>query len=104
MRQAFEKEMIAYGYEPEELVLDGETGTYLDDELRAMWVGFRMGCVSVEILRLPDNLLSHRDSWQDALKRLSDIEPIEDNRSYYEHELKAMGDMYRDLDNLGSNK
>ena len=43
MRQSFEKEMIAYGYEPEELVIDDETGTYRDDELLAMWVGFKIG-------------------------------------------------------------
>lgn len=43
MREEFEKEMIAHGYEPEELLPDEETGGYRDLELVAMWVGWKLG-------------------------------------------------------------
>lgn len=49
---------------------------------------------------LPDNLESHRHSWQSALVRLVELEVDDDNRSYWEHELKAMRDMYDDLDRI----
>lgn len=48
--------------------------------------------------KLPDNLVSHRTSWQNALLRLIELETCSDDKSYWEHELKAMRDMYKDLD------
>lgn len=42
-KEEFEKHMLMWGYEPDELVLCEETGEYKDGELRAMWVGFKLG-------------------------------------------------------------
>lgn len=47
--------------------------------------------------RLPDNLETHRHSWQEARTLLIELETNEDNKLYWEHELKAMQDMYNDL-------
>lgn len=43
MREEFEKEMAAHGYEPDEFLPDEETGGYKDPELVAMWVGWKLG-------------------------------------------------------------
>lgn len=48
----------------------------------------------------PDNLRSHRDSWQRALAQLIELEPHPADREYWEHELRAMQAMYLDLDRL----
>jgi hypothetical protein len=48
----------------------------------------------------PDNLESHRDAWQSALQRLIELEADADDRLHHEHELKAMRDMYADLDRI----
>ncbi|HAU4884244.1 TPA: DUF3850 domain-containing protein [Aeromonas hydrophila] len=48
----------------------------------------------------PDNLRSHRDSWQKALAHLVELEQDRDQREYWEHELRAMCAMYLDLDRL----
>lgn len=42
MRYAFEREMLACGYEPFELAIDEETGTFSDPELLGMWVGWKL--------------------------------------------------------------
>jgi len=52
---------------------------------------------------LPENLLSHRDSWLCAMDRLIELEPIShepdsDQRGFWEHERKAIHDMYACLD------
>jgi hypothetical protein len=55
---------------------------------------------------LPDNLLSHRRSWLNAMERLVELEQesfdpeSEDLKAYWEHEQKAMQDMYADLDRM----
>jgi hypothetical protein len=54
---------------------------------------------------LPDNLLSHRSSWLDAMDRLVELEPIShepdsDDKGFWEHERKAMHDMYDCLDKV----
>lgn len=46
---------------------------------------------------MPDNLLTHKDSWLSAMERLIELETNEDDRSYWEHELKAMKEMYNEL-------
>lgn len=56
-------------------------------------------------LLLPDNLLSHRRAWLEAMERLVELEPVStqpdaDDKGYWEHELKAMRAMYADLDTL----
>ncbi|WP_323994749.1 ASCH/PUA domain-containing protein [Aeromonas hydrophila] len=48
----------------------------------------------------PDNLRSHRNSWQKALAHLAELEQDRDQREYWEHELQAMCAMYLDLDRL----
>ena len=61
--------------------------------------------MSVKI-ELPDNLESHRRSWISAMERLIELEPEylgmtgEDERGFWRHELKAMLDMYADLDRM----
>lgn len=52
---------------------------------------------------LPDNFLSHRDSWLKAFDRLIELEPEStepdmDEKGFWRHERKAMLDMYADLD------
>lgn len=59
----------------------------------------------IAVARLPDNLVSHRASWLKALERLIELEPEShgpdmDEKGYWRHELKAMVDMYADLDHL----
>lgn len=56
---------------------------------------------------LPDNLLSHRATWRLAFERLIELEADRktgrgdhDDCAYWEHELKALDDMYADLDRL----
>lgn len=51
----------------------------------------------------PDNLLSHRRTWIQALERLVELEPSVpfgevDDKSFWQHELNAMRDMYADID------
>lgn len=58
---------------------------------------------------LPDNLVSHRDSWLQAMERLVELEPStlapdEDDKAFWEHELSAMRDMYADFDRLNGVK
>jgi hypothetical protein len=58
---------------------------------------------------LPDNLESHRRSWLSALERLAELEPLVeqgqvDDKSYWQHELNAMREMYADLDRLKANR
>lgn len=60
---------------------------------------------------MPDNLVSHRDSWISALTRLVALEAEAtpathdtDEAGYWEHELNAMRDMYADLDRLNGVK
>lgn len=50
----------------------------------------------------PDNLRTHRNSWQSALARLIELECDSDNRDFWRHELKAMQDMYADLDRVSA--
>lgn len=50
--------------------------------------------------KVPDNLLTHRGSWQKALARLVELEPNIDDREFWAHELHAMQDMYADVDRL----
>ncbi|WP_213664160.1 hypothetical protein [Stutzerimonas stutzeri] len=54
---------------------------------------------------LPDNLESHQSTWLQALARLIDLEAPgviggPNDRSFWEHELRAMQDMYADLQRL----
>ena len=56
---------------------------------------------------VPDNLLSHRNSWLQAMERLVELEPEsgapdEDEKGFWRRELKAMHDMYADLDRLNT--
>ena len=56
-------------------------------------------------ITLPDNLLSHRRTWIQALERLVELEPETsmpdvDEKGFWQHELKAMHDMYADLDRM----
>lgn len=56
---------------------------------------------------LPDNLLSHRNTWLQAMERLVELEPEscapdEDEKGFWRHELEAMRDMYTDLDRLST--
>ena len=60
---------------------------------------------------MPDNLVSHRDSWLQAMERLVALEAEatpathdSDEAGYWEHELKAMRAMYADLDRLNGVK
>ncbi|WP_370601877.1 hypothetical protein [Pseudomonas nitroreducens] len=57
------------------------------------------------VLVIPDNLLSHRRSWRAAFERLIELEPVSlapdrDDRSYWEHEMRALDRMYSDLDRI----
>jgi hypothetical protein len=57
------------------------------------------------IVAVPDNLLTHRNSWLGAFERLIELEPEsfepdEDDKAFWQSELKAMKDMYADLDTL----
>ncbi|MNN87918.1 hypothetical protein D3C81_2055370 [compost metagenome] len=57
------------------------------------------------VLLIPDNLLSHRQSWRAAFERLIDLEPESnqpdhDERGFWKHELRAFDHMYADLDRL----
>lgn len=56
------------------------------------------GRVLLQSVMEPDNLRSHRDSWQKALAHLVELEQDRDQREYWEHELRAMSAMYLDLD------
>lgn len=54
---------------------------------------------------LPDNLESHQGTWLQALERLIELEKPgvkggPDDRSFWEHELRAMLAMYADLQRL----
>jgi len=55
---------------------------------------------------MPDNLLSHRVTWRQALARLIELEDVadpetgRDDKAYWQHELRAFDDMYADLDRL----
>lgn len=57
-------------------------------------------------LVLPDNLLSHRITWRQALVRLIELEDVadpetgRDDKAYWQHELRAFDAMYADLDRL----
>lgn len=56
---------------------------------------------------LPDNLESHRNTWIQAMERLVELEPEscapdEDEKGLWRHELKAMRDMYADLDRFST--
>lgn len=60
---------------------------------------------------MPDNLLSHRESWLQAMERLVALEaeatpPTHDSDEpgYWERELKSMRDMYADFDRLNGVK
>lgn len=50
--------------------------------------------------QLPDNLESHQHTWLGALKRLIELEPEPDSKSFWEHELRAMTAMYADLERI----
>jgi len=65
----------------------------------------RAGMAAPAPVLVPDNLLSHRASWQRAFQRLIELEPASsepdrDDRGYWKHEAQAMQDMYRDVDSL----
>lgn len=47
---------------------------------------------------LPDNLISHRNAWLDAIKTLAKENDGLPDEQYWLHEMKAMQDMYADLD------
>lgn len=51
----------------------------------------------VTLIREPDNLRTHQNSWRVAMERLIELETDEDKRSFWEHELRAMDAMYQDL-------
>lgn len=62
-------------------------------------------CLTAGGVVLPDNLVSHRGTWLQALERLIELEPETttgevDDKSYWRHELQAMRDMYADLERL----
>lgn len=64
-----------------------------------------------EVVAMPDNLVSHRNSWLQAMERLVALEAEatpathdSDEAGYWEHELKAMRAMYADLDRLNGVK
>ncbi|EPG3716103.1 hypothetical protein ACOANN_21915 [Pseudomonas aeruginosa] len=57
------------------------------------------------VLLIPDNLLSHRQSWRAAFERLIELEPEShqpdcDERGFWKHELRAFDHMYADLDRI----
>lgn len=52
--------------------------------------------------RLPDNLETHQHSWKEAILRVIELEINKEDKLYWEHELKAMQDMYDDLKLLKS--
>ena len=59
----------------------------------------RAGMAAPAPVLVPDNLLSHRTSWQRAFQRLIELEPASsepdrDDRGYWKHEAQAMQDMY----------
>lgn len=61
--------------------------------------------MTTKVTVLPDNLVSHRNTWLQAMERLVELEPEshapdEDEKGFWRHELKAMQDMYADLDKL----
>lgn len=57
---------------------------------------------------MPDNLLSHRVTWRQALVRLIELEDVadpetgRDDKAYWQHELLALDAMYADLDRLNT--
>ncbi len=65
----------------------------------------RAGLTSTPPVLVPENLLSHRTSWQRAFQRLIELEPASqepdrDERGYWKHEAQALQDMYQDVDSL----
>ena len=112
----------------------GEPVAYLDENGKFVFIGYeklRTACwvdgndraipdtwrpVHAEqsapvVLVMPDNLISHRNSWLQAMERLVALEAEaspathdSDDAGYWEHELKAMRAMYADLDRLNGVK
>ena len=53
-------------------------------------------------MNIPDDLYTHENSWRKALERLIELEPVtgepdEDNRGFWEHELRAFNHAYEQL-------
>ena len=86
---------------------DDRTG-YAEEYVQGLWVAFNAFGAQHHgepVAVLPDNLLSHRNTWLQAMERLVELEPEsgapdEDEKGFWRHELKAMHDMYSDLDRL----
>ena len=54
---------------------------------------------------IPDNLVTHRSAWLQAMSRLVELEPQAgvgdtDDKGFWQHERRAMYAMYDDLDNV----
>lgn len=91
-----------------------EQAKFVDDERKETWREitplYAEQPAPVAVV-MPDNLLSHRESWLQAMERLVALEaeatpPTHDSDEpgYWERELKAMRDMYADFDRLNGVK
>ena len=61
--------------------------------------------MTTKVAVLPDNLVSHRNTWLQAMERLIELEPEshspdKDDKAFWRHEFNAMKEMYLDLDRL----